>query len=214
MAVCNTSLPWKHFRRAIKFTACQSGHKTRDQSLIAGNGYASLYSVPVRPYGTSRRKSILGEAEGRPTIKRVPIQRGGRSNERQGLRRNSSAQRCQIHTGATQKPTPQEHASLIAKVRRSLSEKHLVEAPQAQELRMCTVLAESPQNTVRTIVYVLLSSLNSPGSALSYRSASGVSYRSSERLSTTDLPCDAFFCCSSGQRQWQHLLSNYGQGIG
>ncbi|GAB7340338.1 hypothetical protein MBLNU457_6788t1 [Dothideomycetes sp. NU457] len=44
-----------------------------------------------------------------------------------------------------QKPSPQEHASLIAKVRRILSEKHLVDAPQG--LHMCTVLADSPQAT-------------------------------------------------------------------
>lgn len=168
MAACNTSLPWKHFRRAIQFTACRDGHRRTGRSLTAVNGCASAYSVTVRPYGTSRRKSSLGQTEDRPRVKRDPIQRGGQPSKRQDIRRGPCSQIRSIHTGTTQKPTPQEHASLIAKVRRTLSEKHLVEAPQAQELRMCTVLVDSSQTTVRVIAYVRRPFLNTPGSARSY----------------------------------------------
>jgi len=166
MAICNVTLPWKHFRRAVEFTACESGHRRAGRSLPSVNGCASVYSVPVRPHGTGRGKSGLRAEDGRPKAKRVELQRGGRSKETQGLRRDPSAQRRLLQTrppgfgarlseleedqGYKGQPTPQEHASLIAKVRRSLSEKHLVEAPQG--LRMCTVLADSSQTTVRIIV--------------------------------------------------------------
>jgi len=132
MVLCNTSVPWKHFRKSFRFAACGNEKRwvvespiLRSRGLQAANNYA-------RNYGT--RQSGLERETGRSEMSK-PYDR-----------LNTELRKKAMVAGDTIEGLPRD-ASSIASFRRIMSERHLVDTPQG--LQMCTVLTASPQSTVR-----------------------------------------------------------------
>jgi len=129
MVLCNTSIPWKHFRKSFRFAAC--GNEKRwvaESPILRSHGLQSVN----RSYGT--RKSGIEGQTGRSEVSKPHD------------RLNAELRRKAMVASETYEGLPRD-ASSIASFRRIMSERHLVDTPQG--LQMCTVLTASPRSTVR-----------------------------------------------------------------